>query len=76
MTLNELQGLYTQQKLLEALVEPSVDLEFWVVAFRHRDGGFVSLTDSQGSEQRYGDVDIASEQALRVGFHQVRIVDW
>lgn len=75
MTLDQLQRLYQQRCLLEAYVEPSVDLQSWVVVFRHSEGGVVSLTDGHGIEQRYGDIDLASEQALRVGFHQVRIVD-
>ncbi len=75
MTLLELQKLYRRHHLIEAVIEPSVELEGWVVEFRHYQGGFVSLTDATGLEQRYNDVDSASEQAMKVGFHQVRIAD-
>ncbi|KMV29085.1 thymidylate kinase [Photobacterium swingsii] len=75
MTLTELQGLYARSDLVEAVVEPSIQEDGWIVEFRHRRGGFVPLTDGAGSEQCYQDVDTASERAFEVGFHQVRIAD-
>ncbi|HIF9059127.1 TPA: thymidylate kinase [Photobacterium damselae] len=74
MTLTELQRLYAQRDLVEAIIEPSIH-DGWIVEFRHRRGGLVPLTDSGGSEQCYSDIDSATEQAFEVGFHQVRIAD-
>ncbi|MCD9508629.1 thymidylate kinase [Photobacterium phosphoreum] len=74
MTLTELKHLYAHQDLIEALVEPSINSGY-IVEFRHRHGGLVPLTDIGGSEQCYGDVDSATQQAFEVGFQQVRIAD-
>ncbi|KXF80261.1 thymidylate kinase [Enterovibrio coralii] len=75
MTKNELRSLYSQQMLVEAVVEPSLSSDGWIVEFRHARGGLVPLTDGNGIEQCFGDVDMATENALEIGFHQVRIVD-
>ncbi len=75
MTLNELQRLYDSHELIEAVVEPSIREDGWIVEFRHRRGGFVPLTDAAGVEKNYLNVDQATETALEVGFHQVRIAD-
>lgn len=75
MTKSELRSLYGQQMLVEALVEPSLSSDGWIVEFRHARGGLVPLTDGDGIEQCFGDVDMATENALDIGFHQVRIID-
>nr|WP_086939466.1 thymidylate kinase [Thaumasiovibrio occultus] len=75
MTLSELQRLYASHDLIEAVIEPSIREDGWIVEFRHRRGGFVPLTDSQGIEKCYYDLDEATEYALEVGFHQVRVAD-
>ncbi|WP_087019035.1 thymidylate kinase [Thaumasiovibrio subtropicus] len=75
MTLTELQRLYTSHELVEAVVEPSLSADGWIVEFRHRRGGFVPLTDAAGVEKCYHDIDQATENALAVGFQQVRIAD-
>lgn len=75
MTKSELRTLYSQHMLVEAVVEPSLSCDGWIVEFRHARGGLVPLTDGNGIEQCFGDVDMATENALDVGFHQVRIVE-
>ena len=75
MTKTELRDLFYQKMLVEAVVEPSLTSGGWIVEFRHARGGLVPLTDGQGVEQCFQDVDIATENALDIGFHQVRIVD-
>ena len=75
MTLTELQNLYTSSEIVEAVIEPSIQANGWIVEFRHRRGGFVPLTDGAGSEKCYRDIDTATERAFEVGFHQVRIAD-
>jgi hypothetical protein len=75
MTLAELRTLYRNHQLVEAVVEPSVQEGGWVVEFRHVRGGFVILTDAEGEECQYYDIDLASESAMEVGFRQVRIED-
>ncbi|MEZ8826864.1 hypothetical protein [Vibrio sp. 10N.261.55.A7] len=73
MTITELRSLYREDKLVEAIIEPSVQEGSWVVEFRHARGGFVLLTDSHGGECHYMDLDLASKSAMAVGFSQVRI---
>lgn len=75
MTVEELRVLYHQRVLVEAMVEPSLESEGWVVEFRHASGGIVALTDTEGVECCFDDIDMATENALDVGFHQVRIAD-
>ncbi|MCG7498739.1 hypothetical protein MHO82_17865 [Vibrio sp. Of7-15] len=75
MTLSELRLLYHQDQLVEAIIEPSIQENMWIVEFRHTRGGLVPLTDSKGCEQHYQDVDMASKSALAVGFNQVRIAN-
>ncbi|AMG30911.1 thymidylate kinase [Grimontia hollisae] len=75
MTKSELRTLYRQRLLVEAVVEPSLSSDGWIVEFRHTRGGLVPLTDGNGIEQCFGDVDMATENALDIGFHQVRIVE-
>ncbi|WP_413114002.1 thymidylate kinase [Thaumasiovibrio sp. DFM-14] len=75
MTLTELQKLYITHDLVEAVIEPSLRQDGWIVEFRHRRGGFVLLTDAAGVEECYSDIDQATEYALAVGFQQVRIAD-
>lgn len=75
MTKSELRALYSQHMLVEAVVEPSLSCDGWIVEFRHARGGLVPLTDGDGIEQCFGDVDMATENALDIGFHQVRIVE-
>ncbi|WP_157733251.1 hypothetical protein [Vibrio anguillarum] len=48
MTITELRDLYRENKLIEAIIEPSFQEGHWIVEFRHCRGGFVLLTDSQG----------------------------
>ncbi len=73
MTLTELKALYREKQLVEAIIEPSIHDGTWVVEFRHARGGFVLLTDTQGEECQYIDLDVASKSAMAVGFSQVRI---
>lgn len=73
MTITELRSLYRENQLIEAIIEPSIQDGGWVVEFRHARGGFVLLTDSQGEECQYVDLDVASKSAMAVGFSQVRI---
>ncbi len=73
MTINELRNLYRHNQLVEAIIEPSALEGCWIVEFRHSKGGFVLLTDSQGEECQYLDLDLASKSAMAVGFKQVRV---
>ncbi|MCL9777043.1 thymidylate kinase [Vibrio methylphosphonaticus] len=73
MTITELKHLYHQDLLAEAIIEPSELDGGWVVEFRHKQGGFLMLTDIHGAECQYVDLDKASKSALAVGFSQVRI---
>ncbi|EII3003471.1 hypothetical protein RAL73_003392 [Vibrio cholerae] len=73
MTIPELKELYQTQQLVEAIIEPSFQEGEWIVEFRHHMGGFVLLTDENGEECRYIDLDSASQSAMAVGFRQVRI---
>ncbi|WED21583.1 hypothetical protein L3Q72_13320 [Vibrio sp. JC009] len=73
MTLTELRTLYRSNQLVEAIIEPSIQEEGWVVEFRHAKGGFVIMTDIHGEECQYYDLDLASKSAMAVGFKQVRV---
>lgn len=73
MTITELRNLYREQQLVEAIIEPSAQEGYWIVEFRHARGGFVLLTDSNGEECHYLDLDHASKTAMAVGFKQVRV---
>ncbi|GAA5648513.1 MULTISPECIES: hypothetical protein [Vibrio] len=73
MTLAELRNLYRDNKLVEAIIEPSSEEGTWIVEFRHERGGFVPLTDAHGEECHYVDLDMASKSAMAVGFKQVRV---
>ncbi|WP_428775230.1 hypothetical protein [Vibrio sp.] len=73
MTINELRSLYRENKLVEAIIEPSSQEGQWIVEFRHTKGGLVLLTDAHGEECHYMDLDLASKSAMAVGFQQVRI---
>ena len=66
MTIPELRELYQTQQLVEAIIEPSFQEGEWIVEFRHQMGGFVLLTDENGEECRYIDLDSASP--WRLGF--------
>ncbi len=68
MTIPELRELYQTQQLVEAIIEPSFQEGEWIVEFRHQMGGFVLLTDENGEECRYIDLDSASQSAMRLGF--------
>ncbi len=68
MTIPELRELYQTQQLVEAIIEPSFQEGEWIVEFRHQMGGFVLLTDENGEECRYIDLDSASQSAWRLGF--------
>ncbi len=73
MTIDELQSLYKGKMLLEAIVEPFSEEGKWIVEFRHADGGIVVITDPNGGECHYSNIDLASRSAMEVGFKQVRI---
>ncbi|KKA45120.1 MULTISPECIES: hypothetical protein [Salinivibrio] len=75
MTAEQLRALYRQQLLIEAVVEPSLDSEGWVVECRHTGGGLMALTNAEGIEQCFTDIDQATLNALEIGFQQVRIAD-
>ena len=74
-TLSELKLMYQEDQLVEAVIEPVVVEESWIVEFRHVRGGLVLLTDMKGGEMTYRDLESASKSALAVGFNQVRIND-
>ncbi len=73
MTINELRTLYRERELVEAIIEPSSQEDAYIVEFRHARGGFVLLTDANGEECHYENLDSASRSAMAVGFSQVRI---
>ncbi|ASA55461.1 hypothetical protein [Vibrio gazogenes] len=73
MTLEELRALYRENLLVEAIVEPFSDNGMWIVEFRHAHGPFILLTDDDGEECHYTNLDMASKSAMDVGFKQVRI---
>ncbi len=73
MTVTELQRLFQDRQLVEAIIESSAEEDTWIVEFRHNRGGLVLLTDANGKECHYHDIDDASQSALDVGFRQVRI---
>lgn len=73
MTKSELRQLYINNELVEAIIEPAAQDGYWIVEFRHEKGGFVPLTNEDGEDRRYTDLDEASESALEVGFYQVRV---
>ncbi|WP_099610032.1 hypothetical protein [Vibrio fujianensis] len=73
MTITELRNLYREQLLIEAVIEPSSEEGAWIVEFRHQRGGLVLLTDANGEECHYSDLDAASKTAMTVGFKQVRV---
>ncbi|SKA26361.1 thymidylate kinase [Vibrio cincinnatiensis] len=73
MTITELRNLYRKHLLIEAVIEPSSEEGEWIVEFRHQRGGFVLLTDANGEECHYADLDTASKTAMAVGFKQVRV---
>ncbi|UJF19554.1 thymidylate kinase [Vibrio sp. SS-MA-C1-2] len=75
MTLSELKGLYGDNLLTEAVIEPAVQHEGWIVEFRLNQGNLVPLTDSSGSEQYCDSIDTATDLANQVGFKQARIID-
>ncbi|WP_074214099.1 thymidylate kinase [Salinivibrio sp. ES.052] len=75
MTAEQLRALYRQQLLIEAVVEPSLASEGWVVECRHTSGGLMVLTNADGIEQCFTDIDQATSNALKIGFQQVRIAD-
>ncbi|MBD1576270.1 hypothetical protein HC723_07460 [Vibrio sp. S11_S32] len=75
MTVTELQRLYQDQLLVEAIIESSAEEAAWIVEFRHRRGGLVLLTDVYGKECHCSDIDDASRLAQKVGFKQVRIAN-
>jgi hypothetical protein len=75
MTINELRVLYRTKRLIEAIVEPADQEGSWVVEFRDSNGGILALTDPQGEQCYYADLDSASRSAMAVGFSQVRVED-
>lgn len=75
MTKSELQSLYNQNMLVEAVIEQSMLEEGWILEFRHTKGGLVPLTDYQGVEKCFSSVDDASDHAMDVGFDLVRVIE-
>ncbi len=75
MIKTELRSLYGRDMLVEAVIEHSLLTDGWIVEFRHSRGGLVPLTDINGVERSFGDIDSATENALDIGFNQVRIID-
>lgn len=75
MTKSELRTLFGRDMLVEAVVEHSLLNDGWIVEFRHSRGGLVPLTDIDGVERSFGNLDAATENAQDIGFHQVRIID-
>ncbi|GEA52876.1 hypothetical protein VIN01S_36800 [Vibrio inusitatus NBRC 102082] len=73
MTINELRVLYRSERLVEAIVEQADQDGLWVVEFRDSRGGILALTDPQGEQRYYNDLDSASKSAMAVGFSQVRV---
>lgn len=75
MTVTELRRLYKDKQLIEAIIESSTEYDDWIVEFRHNRGGLVLLTDEQGQECHYQDINDASRLACDVGFKQIRIAN-
>ena len=75
MTKAELRTLFNQDKLTEAVVEPSLDKRGWIVEFRHFEGTMLPLTDNDGVECCFLNSDSASDHAVEIGFQQVRIIE-
>ncbi len=73
MTIEELQALFRDNLLIEAIAEPFDDQGGWIIEFRHVQGGFVLLTDAQGEECHYSNLAVASKSAIEVGFKQLRV---
>ncbi|CAM3109928.1 thymidylate kinase [Vibrio rarus] len=73
MTINELRVLYRSERLVEAIVEQADQGGLWVVEFRDSHGGILALTDPQGEQRHYSDINSASKSAMAVGFNQVRV---
>lgn len=50
-TLSELKLMYQEDQLVEAVIEPVIVEDSWIVEFRHVRGGLVLLTDLKGGEE-------------------------
>ncbi|MGO2510142.1 MAG: hypothetical protein ACTH6Y_14420 [Vibrio hibernica] len=75
MTVTELQRLYQEHLLVEAIIESSAEENAWIVEFRDSRGGLVLLTDIYGKECHCHDLGDASRLAQKVGFKQVSIAN-
>ena len=73
MTMTELQRLYREHQLSEAIVEPFSLERGWIVEFRDQSGDVFLLTDDMGEERHYENAEHASQAAMKVGFTQVRV---
>ena len=73
MILSEIEALYQDQRLVEAIIEPSHTANGWVLEFKDDAGHLLPLTDSFGQEKCYRDLDRATEVARQLGFGHVRI---
>jgi hypothetical protein len=75
MTLIKLKGLFQDQQLVEAIIEPTFIEAGWMVSFRHHTEGLLVLTDLNGEACRYTRLESASEAAMAVGFDHVRVIE-
>ncbi len=73
MILSEIKSLYHRHELTEAIVEPSLAGNGWIVEFKSTDGDIIPLTDLNGHEKLYRNLDLATAMAQQVGFPYVRV---
>lgn len=73
MILSEIKDMHHRHELVEAIVEPSLVAQGWIVEFKTDHGEIIPLTDISGHEKCYRNLDIATAMAQQVGFPYVRI---
>jgi len=73
MQLSDIKSMYHRHELVEAIVEPSLIANGWIVEFKTEEGDIIPLTDFSGHEKCYRNLDIATATAQQVGFPSVRI---
>ena len=73
MQLADIKDMYRRHELVEAIVEPSLMANGWIVEFKTDHGDIIPLTDVSGHEKCYRNLDIATAMAQQVGFPYVRV---
>ena len=73
MQLSDIKDMYRRHELVEAIVEPSLMANGWIVEFKTDHGDIIPLTDISGHEKCYRNLDIATAMAQQVGFPYVRV---